>query len=226
MRSIIIFSCFLLSLNSFGQKRIGVDLNTHLINLNCAIHFQEVIKGPFLYSAGIFFGGNGYGSNYNSNKAVENGHDIGAAYPGIPSTYTDTSGTYNLKSYSNLGRGFGVQVGLGVFKEFGRSHGIRFNINNRFGWMKSDMLVYYHMDGVERSKVTRPDIYHPVGAVSLELYHTIRISGRSTFCWGLKAPYFYTLDKGRFNPQRDSELYHKFKLDLSIGITRAIGSCD
>ncbi|NRA11732.1 MAG: hypothetical protein HRT57_07245, partial [Crocinitomicaceae bacterium] len=175
MRSIIIISCLLFAINSFGQKRIGVDLNSHMMNLNCTMHYQQVIKGPFLYSAGFFFGGNGFGSNYNTNAAVENGLDIGAAYPGIPSTYIDTSGTYNLKSYSTKGSGFGVHVGLGIFQEFGRSHGVRFNINNRFGWMKSGMIVYYHMDGEERSKSTRPDIYHPVGAVTLELYHTFRI---------------------------------------------------
>lgn len=226
MRSLIILSGLLISFSSFAQKRIGTDINTHLINVNFTVHYQEVIRGPLLYSVGLFFGDYGNGFNYNSSAAVENNLNLGIAYPTIPQTFADTSGLYNIKSYYTDGAGIGLSVGLGLFHEFGNFHGIRFNLKNRIGWMQTKLHTFYHKDGVDRSKRFNHKVHHPVGALTLELYHTLRLTGRTTFYWGFKSPYYYSLDKGRFNPAKDSELFHKFKLDLSIGLTRVIGSCD
>jgi hypothetical protein len=226
MRYSLLFLFLAFSFISFGQKRIGVDVNTHLINLNYTIHFQEVIKGPLLYSAGVFFGGYGDGFNTNSRDAASNGFNLGIAYPTLNRTFTDTTGTYDLFSYSTRGKGIGAYIGFGLFHEFGTQHGIRFNLNNRFGWMKSKLFASYFKEGQDNARIQRPNIYHFTGAVSLELYHTIRLTGRHTFYWGFKLPYYYTLDKGRYNPVKDSELFHKFKFDVSIGMTRAIGKCN
>lgn len=226
MRSVFLIICLSISGLSFGQKRIGIDVNTHFHNLNFTTHYQQVIKGPILFSTGIFFGDYGEGGNFNDPSVIAGGFDIGAAYPSVNMTHTDTSGVHHLKSYRADGHGFGVHFGIGIYKEFRNFHGIRFNLNNRIGWMKSDIRAIYVLPGMTRGHGESFTIRHPVGGLTLELYHTVRMSGRSTFYWGVKAPYYYTLDKGRYNPKKDSEMFYKFRMDMTIGFTRAIGKCN
>ena len=226
MRLSIITFLLLITSCSFGQKRIGADINTHLINLNYTIHFQEVIKGPLLYSAGIFFGGYGEGSNYGSPSAITSSQNMGFAYPRLDTEVPDTNGVYELMGYRTKGKGIGIYAGIGLFHEFGNLHGIRFNLNNRFGWMSSKTRSSYYLEGAKYNKIRYDKSYHPSGAISIELYHTMRLTGRNTFYWGFKMPYYYSLDRGRYAPEVDSELFYKFKMDLAIGFTRAIGKCD
>lgn len=203
-----------------------MDVNTHLMNLNYSLHYQRVIKGPLLFNAGIFGGKFGEGNNYNDTSIVYSGHNLGIAYPMLNPNYSDTSGLYELGSTATIGYGLGVNVGIGLFKEFRNYHGIRFNLNQRFGWMLSDVRSSYYRPDKFAVHHSYNRIWHPVGAVSIELYHTVRFTGRSTFYWGFKMPYYYTLDKGRFNPKKDSEVFHKLLFDLSVGMTYAIGKCD
>lgn len=216
----------LLPLSLHAQQRIGFDVNTHLRNFNYTLHFQKVVKGPLLYSIGIFGGKYDEGSNMNDTTLVYGGFNTGIAYPQLPKSITNPEGTFLLGSTASIGHGLGVSFGVGLFKEFKSFHGIRFNLNQRFGWMRSDVRSSYYRPIKFRYLHTYQNIWHGVAATTLELYHTYRFDGRYTFYWGFKMPYHYTLDKGRFNPQKNTEVFHQFTLDLSLGMTYAIGKCD
>jgi hypothetical protein len=212
--------------NANAQQRIGVDFNSRLINGHLTVQYHRVIKGPFLFTAGIGGGFHGYSENVGSESQVRNGF-YQKGYPYFPDTEVDEDGDYLLRGTDTKGAGWTAAVGIGVFKEFANFHGFRFNINHTFSWMRSDTKAFYKdFDQIAITTSKYKDIWHPLGAISLELYHTLRVNGRFTFYWGVKLPYYYSLDKGRYNPKVDSELFHKFLPDLSIGFTRAVGKCD
>jgi hypothetical protein len=123
-------------------------------------------------------------------------------------------------------KGIGISLGLGVFKEFSVNHGIRFNLNSKFYVVNSRIHTgYFNSENSFFSYL----IYHQnyfVGSISPEVYHTIRLSGRSTLYYGIKLPYYFSLDKGKFRPTNSNELLAGFEADLSVGLTYVIGKCD
>ncbi len=225
MRQIVIL-LFVLPFTLIGQQRLGFDINTHLRNFNYTVHYQKVIKGPLIFSAGVFAGKFDEGDNMNDTTLVYGGYNTGIAYPQLPKSITNPEGTFILGSTASNGHGMGISVGLGVFKEFKSFHGIRFNLNQRIGWMRSDVRSSYYRPIKYRYLHTYQNIWHGVAATTLELYHTYRFNGRTTIYWGFKLPYHYTIDKGRFNPQKNTEVFHQFTMDLSLGFTYAIGNCE
>jgi len=62
--------------------------------------------------------------------------------------------------------------------------------------------------------------------VSPELYHTIRIGGRSTFYYGVRLPYYFSLHIDNFDPQVDKDLFYGLEPELAVGVTWQIGKCD
>jgi hypothetical protein len=225
MRHFLIFIILTPSL-LLAQQRIGADINTHLQNFNYSLHYQKVMKGPLLFSVGFFGGKYDMGSNMNDTTLVYGGYNLGIAYPQLTKSITNPEGTFLLGSTASIGHGLGITVGIGLFKEFKSYHGIRFNLNQRIGWMRSDVRSSYYRPFTYRRLYTYQNIWHGTAATTLELYHTYHFSGRHTFYWGVKAPYHYTLDKGRFKPQKSTEVFHQFTMDLSLGMTYAIGKCD
>lgn len=223
----LLFTILLILLSTVvtGQQRIGADINTRLNTLNFTVHYQKVIKGPFLFSAGIGGGYYGHGENWGSKAQIKNGFGFGNAYSDLDNAFADSS-SYLLRATKTRGSGITAFVGLGVYKEFANYHGIRVNINTRFSMVNSKVRGSYRDFNTERAIFVTKNIIHPVGAVSLELYHTMRLTGRTTFYWGFKMPYYFSLDNAKFNPKVDSEVFHKLLPDLSIGFTRAIGRCD
>lgn len=210
-----------------SQQRIGIDFNSRLINGNLTIQYHRVIKGPILFSTGICGGSYGVGGNYSDSAQAVNGFHRNS-YPQFPEAFSNTDGNFILRGTGMKGRGIGAFVGIGVFKEFGRLHGFRFNLNHYVLWGQSKVTASYRDYTQEDWGKTAlyGSIWHPLGAISIELYHTYRINGRYTFYWGGKFPYFYSMDKARFNPTKDQEIFYKFLPDISIGITRAVGKCN
>lgn len=212
---------------SYAQQRIGVDFNSRLINGNLTVQFHKVIRGPFLFTTGICGGSYGPGGSFSDSAQVVNGFHHNS-YPNFPEQFSNSDGDFMLRGIGTKGTGVGAFVGLGVFKEFAKLHGFRFNVNHYFLWARSRAHASYrdYTDEIWGRTGRNQNIWHPVGAVSLELYHTYRINGRYTFYWGGKLPYFYSMDKARFHPKVQGEIFYKFLPDISIGITRAVGKCD
>lgn len=226
---ILIISSILVLSNANGQKRIGFDLNTRLTDFQLTIHYQEVIKGGFIYSAGLFGGVMGSKLEtyvFHDPNDVRNGLRVHSPFPSANQTISDTSGNYNLYNYSFGGSGIGLSGGLGYFVEFGHSQGIRINVNGRIGFAKSNFTGGYVSNTNTQKLYVRKEFQHIIAGVSIELYHTIRLSGRWTFYYGIKAPYYFNIDKGHFNSRNSEDLFSGLEPDFSIGFTRVIGKCD
>ncbi len=226
MKIYTLIVAFILAGNLFAQQRIGADLNTRLGNAHLTVQYHRVLKGSFLLTTGLGGGFHGYGANIGEESEVRNNfyHN---SYPAFPDEINNSDGKHQLRGTDTYGAGFTGILGIGYFKEFKNFHGFRINVNHTFSWMRSNVKAYYRdFDQVGISTSQYRNIWHPLGAVSVELYHTIRMTGRWTFYWGGKLPYYYSLDEARYNPRKDSELFYKFLPDLSFGFTRSVGSCD
>jgi hypothetical protein len=229
MKSILFITITIcLATNTFGQKRLGFDVNTRLNNFSYSTHFQQVIKGRWLYSVGVFGGLMGFNGgtviSFNSLDVI-NGMRVKSPFQASNLAHNDTSGSYNLYSYSYGGKAIGLNVGIGYFFEFGNIHGIRINSNARIGSAKSNFHGVYVAD-VDKKIHRRFEFFHPIMSISLELYHTYRLNGRYTFYYGFKVPYFFNIQKSKFNSINQRDLYSGIEVDFSLGVTYAFGKCN
>lgn len=223
---LIIVSCIFLCSSAFNQKRIGVDASTQLNNLNFTFHYQQVIKRNWLFGAGFFAGGNGDAMVLNDTMGLYN-NTIRSPYSNVNQPYIDSNNvSYSILEYQARGKSIGLQAGFGYFHEFGVKHGIRANLYAKLGYASSKIYGYYRSTETFTEAFRRLYASHWVGAVSLELVHTIRFSKRYTFYYGAKVPFYFSIDKATFDPQSFQDLYAGVEPELTLGITRIIGQCD
>jgi hypothetical protein len=228
IRSIFLSVLFTIALGSqaLAQQRIGVDVTSRMQNLQMTLHYQGVIKNRLLYSCGVFFGGTGKSFVLNDTIQLYGGTRIQSPFSQANASITDTSTSYSIVDYSSSARLFGIQAGLGFYYELNVKHGLRFNLNGKLGIATSTVGGYYR--SIENFKTVYRESYanHFVGGVSAEVFHTIRMSGRWTFNYGIKFPYYFSVDQARFNPIYKRDQLYGFEPELSIGFTRVIGKCD
>jgi hypothetical protein len=217
----------LLAFFSYGQQRIGFDLGTKGNTLSATATYNKVLKKNFLLSAGIFIGNYGLAFMDLNVQQFETGQRVYTPFSDFNSNHIDSSGiSYTLFDYGSRGSGSGVQFGFGFFHEFGVMHGIRFNLNNRIGWMNSRFNIFYYNEELEKGVHLMKYRSHFIGAITPEISHTMRMTGRITFFYGFKFPFYYSLDKGKFNPRYSSDLFYRLEPELCIGLTYVIGKCD
>ncbi|MDG1332459.1 MAG: hypothetical protein P8P74_09020 [Crocinitomicaceae bacterium] len=223
---ILLFVSSFFSLTSFSQQRVGVDVSSRLDNLLFTVHYQKVLKNRFLYSAGVQFGGHGSSFISNDTMRLYTGRSIESPYSNANQPIVDPTGSYSLLDYKTTARSVGIQVGLGYFHEFDVRHGLRFNLNSSISFVSSRIGGYYRSinNFTEQYRVHTNN--HFAGSVSLEAYHTMRLTGRMTFNYGVKIPYFFTVDRAKFDPTVQKDLVYGFEPLLSIGMTRVIGKCE
>ena len=199
-RIILFVFILLLNFNSTGQKRIGIDLSSRLDNLMLTMHYQQVLKNQILFSTGLFVGSNGHVLVENDTMRLYGGTSIATPYTESSRPISDSLTSYSILDYISSARSVGVQLGVGYYFEFGVKHGLRVNLNSKWGYVSSKLSGYYR--SIENFREINANHYehHFVGSISLEAYHTIRISGRMTFNYGAKIPYYYTIDKAKFRP--------------------------
>lgn len=231
MKAIILtfLSAIVLDSPILAQQRIGIDVSSRLTDITLSTNYQKVVKKNFLISGGLTFGslGRKFIDFDNDTTLLKNGFIIQSPYSNVSTSFRGTDGNYyQLTRYNMNSKGIGISLGLGVFKEFSVNHGIRFNLNSKFYVVNSRIHTgYFNSENSFFSYL----IYHQnyfVGSISPEVYHTIRLSGRSTLYYGIKLPYYFSLDKGKFRPTNSNELLAGFEADLSVGLTYVIGKCD
>lgn len=221
-----LFFAITLNFSTFGQQRIGMDVSTRMDNLMFTFHYQKVMKKRFLLSAGIFVGGNGKTFVSNDTLRLYTGTPIRSPYANANEPVIDSTGTYSILDYRASAASVGVQFGIGYFHEFDVQHGLRVNLNSTWGFAGTAFGAYYRSTENYTERYKSHYIEHFVSSISLEAFHTIRLSGRLTFNYGLKFPYYFTIDKAKFNPLVNRDILYGFEPQLSVGLTRVIGKCD
>lgn len=222
----IIALALIFHFNVQSQQRIGLDISSRMDNLMLTAHYQKVLKNRVLYSAGIFFGGNGRSFISNDTMRLYSSSPVRSPFPTTNRPVRDSITSYSLLHYNTVSRSVGIQAGIGYFFEFGVKHGLRSNVNATLGVVNSHVSGFYRStENYTGVRILHNEQYF-VGSINLEAYHTIRLTGRLTFNYGLKIPYYFSIDKAKFNPLTHDDLLSGFEPQLSIGMTRVIGKCD
>jgi hypothetical protein len=228
MRYFLSFFGFLLLFEAVAQQRVGFELSTNAFRLNTTLYIQKVLKNKVLISGGIFFGGHGFGG-FLSDSMDRVAHVAAhSPFPKDMNVMQYAGYEFRLSSYSlRKNNALGLQLGLGFFYEVNVKHGLRFNLNTKVGYSNAHILyTYYQRDAIQnviQKYTTRPLLF--VG-ISPELVHTIRATGRITFYYGVKVPYFTSLTKKMYNPIYTSDAFKGFEPELNIGFTRVFGKCN
>lgn len=223
MKTLLVILFIFCNQSIYSQQRLGIDLGLKFFGINANAYYQRVLFKHFLFSSGLILGN--YGKNYVSY------HRVGVEWNTLKSPFTarsnelpDTTGVLHLRSYSTKHNAIGVTFGLGYFKEISMTHGVRLYLNSKFiySFGRETMVFGNGINGTKTNHSSK--IY--VACISPEIVHTIRLSSKTTFLYGIKIPYYFSLDKGKFNPQYNQDTFYKIEPELTIGLTRIIGKCD
>ena len=224
---ILLSLIFFFNLTSFhAQKRVGLDVSTRLTNLNLTLTYNHLLKKNFLFSTGIYSGGSGIFDIKNDTINLTNGKGNYSPYSIANVQLSDSFSTYGLYDYYTRTKSIGIQIGIGYFWELGVIHGIRANLNAKLGYSTNKIRGYYRSTKIRREISRVFYASHVTLASSIELAHTMRIQGRYTFYYGIKAPYFFNVDKKNFNPRTQRVAFYGFEPEFTLGLTRVIGKCD
>lgn len=219
----IIFLLFLISSSvGFSQQRIGFDLNYRQTSLNATISYHKVFAKKWLISGTLNFGGKGKYSA--DDRDYPNNSNFTSPWSEVNQPVEKKNVEYGLKRYNVSNRMIAAQLGIGYFHSFDVKHGIRGHIYGQFGHAFNETVGYY-VGSNERPIISHRETNHVVAALSAELYHTIHLWKKFTFYYGVKTPYYFTIDKHQFNPKRNSDNFHGFEPELTLGITYLIGDC-
>lgn len=194
--------------------------------MTIGLNYYHVIKGNWFLSSGLFFGVLGRIRIQNDIKLLENNFQVESPYASANNPITYKSIQYSLLDYTTSAAGIGLNIGLGYFHEFSVKHGFRGNLNYKMGMSNTLLLGTYHSLEKRDDIHVSTTIHHSFHAVSLELYHTIRLNGRMTFFYGVKAPYYFNYGNKNFTPKSTHELLNGIEADFSLGFTRVVGKCD
>src|SRR5690606_9185426 len=135
-------TCLHFVLFGFSQQRIGLDVSYRSGGLHTNLTYQKVVYKNVLINGGIVLGNygksfiNGYIANIQNDR-------LELPYVGSSTILTTTNGILDLQSYRSTNKAFGISLGLGAFKEFSIKHGIRFNLNTKFLYSRSNVALTY-----------------------------------------------------------------------------------
>jgi hypothetical protein len=208
----------------FSQQRIGLDISYRQLGLNASISYHKVFAKNWLISGALTFGQEGrYIADYRDFELSK--LDFFSPWDEVNQPILSEGSEYLLKRYSVKNKVLSVQIGLGYFHNFGVKHGLRAHVFMQYGQAFNQISGTYEAVDQTYNKLKLSKTNHSIAAVSTELYHTIQIWRKFTFYYGLKLPYYFAVDKSRFDPKRSEENFYGFEPELTLGITFLIGDC-
>ena len=208
------------------QQRLGLDLNTSGSSMYGNFSYQKVFSKNFIFQSSLFGGYLAHSAVINERTGFANGLQVISPFESINDDRVKNNETYELRSYELKGRGIGISCGVGVFHEFSVKHGIKFLLNGRFGysWTKVHSQHFNANDAYDIEEFNT--IMHAFSAISPEIYHTIRLGGRSTLLYGLKLPYHILIDRKNYDPINIKDIFYGLEPEFTFGLTYVIGKCD
>lgn len=207
------------NLTCFSQQRIGFELSSRVQDLSCGITFQKAMKKHFLLGTGLVINGTALGY-----KDFNEGEETHNPYAFLPTTVLRDSSEYLIHSYdAKSGLAAGLQLMTGFFHEFNSYHGLRFNLNYRFSFVRTAVSGYYYSASNGGYAYERRNGWHSVQALSPEIYHTLRQSNKWTLYYGVRLPIYMSIFEKSYSPAYKSDMYTGVKLEVAVGLTRHIG---
>lgn len=210
-------ACLLLPTLCVSQQRIGMEFSTRLEDLSIGIQFQKVVKEQFLVGGGF----------------LVNGHYVGGMVGEFSSLHvpfsnevdrTTTVDGVDYQMYGYSSRSDYALSGVlmaGFFHEFTKMHGLRINLNLRYGMVHNNLILKYESVSGASVYWTQQSIWHSYQALSPEIYHTIRKSDKWTLYYGVRLPIFINF-MNDYQPIYREDIYSRTMPEVAIGFSRSI----
>jgi hypothetical protein len=227
MRYYIVFLTFVLTFISTAQNRASFDISYRFNALNLTLGYHKVFASNWLVSGTVNYGRKGIFFSRDlipKNTSSEKQH-ITSSWSSVREVVETDAGVHYLREFITDNRALSAQIGLGYFNNISFTHGFRMHLFANYGYAMTYIKGYYTPIG---NKYPRRDyqVQHGVAALSIEAYHTIRLYQKYTFYYGLKAPYYFLLNKDKYNPTYKQYHFYRFMPELSLGVTYLIGNCE
>jgi|GEM_PF-1870601 len=206
------------SFASQGQ-RVAVDFNTALDNGFVTLVYCHIVK-PGWYVKGGFSTG-----NYGRSEHIEDVSEVqkGAAVVSPYTSINTANPGMKLFGYNSRRRGSAIELGIGKFFELGPIHTIRFDIQLKGYRITEDIFAGYVMEAPGTVQRGLRVGYKRSGlSFGPEIFHAIRLTGRLTFYYGVKIPYFLPLRTVGYHPWKIKSPSTGIQPNLAIGLSYAI----
>jgi hypothetical protein len=219
MNKLLFIVLLLVSFSGLSQQRIGLELFSHLDDLSIGTHFQKVVKSKFILGGGLIWVTNRRGEAIE----YEPGQVLHTGIRSVPVSFVRNNETYVVQTSRTASKALMLTLNTGFFHEFGALHGIRVNLNGRIGFARTKGTYSYYGQINDTVIPVRYSKNHLVAGVVPEIYHTLRQRKKLTFYYGLRFPFYFSLDKRNFNPIHRKEGFYGLEMEAVIGITYFVG---
>lgn len=224
-KAFILITILLTAWSAHSQTRLEMQFSTHFTNVRITGNWHHSIGNGFLLSGGMSSGSSLREWIDNSAEDIQNGLVVQSPFSSLNINLQRDGGQYQLLDYGSKTRFVDLHGGLGFFHEFGVRHGLRTNAYFILSYVSNEIKAYYFSPSNNSGFDETTVFNHFTGGTSLEVYHTIRMSGRTTLCYGVKVPYYFSIDKARFNPHNPKDSFYGFEPEIAVGLTYLIGNC-
>lgn len=219
MNKLLFIALISFSSSGFSQQRVGLELFSHLDDLSIGTHFQKVVKSKFILGGGLIWISNRRGEAFE----YEPGKSLHTANRSVPASFVRNNETYVVQTSRTTSKALMLTLNTGFFQEFGALHGIRVNLNARIGVAVSKGTYSYYGQINDTVIPVRYSKNYLFAGVVPEIYHTLRQRQKLTFYYGLRFPFYFSLDKRTFDPIHRKEGFYGLEMEVAIGITYFVG---
>lgn len=226
MRTLRALPFLFITLSTFAQQRIGFDINTSGLNIYSTLSYQKVVASKFILNGGVLIGQLGYSGVFNKDADVNGPLTVVSPISAANSLLHRNGKDFELANYTLKATGISLQAGFGIFHEFSIKHGLKFQLIMRYGFVESELLGKYISPGISDGIEEMVRTSHFIAGVGPELNHTVRLSGRITFCYGLKFPYYWNIKQNNYFSVNVKDNFYGLQPELNFGITYVIGKCE
>lgn len=204
-----------------AQSRIAVDFNSNLINGFFSAHYCPVFKQHYYAKSGFTFGRFGRGEGFQKVSQVQAGNPLISYYTAMNEPIFPQRA---LHEFSSRIRGVALDIGVGRFFELGPIHTIRIDLQSKVYGINEEVAAIYASvnPGDSSAMITGFSFKRFCLSVGPELFHAIRLSGRFTFFYGLKFPYYLPLKTKGYRPIGQKNATVGLQPNLSIGLSYVI----
>jgi len=202
---------FVFANSAFSQYRWGNEVSSQFESISFTTHFQKVFGNHFLLGFGLGNIGKQSGSDYND-------FDSKSSFKTTPNEILINGEKAFHSGENSKMRGAQFQIMTGYFLETkNKKHGLRINANLKLGWLFSTNVVFYKTNDTVPavSNYRYTNFFKP--AASFDVFHTIRITEKNTFYYGLKNSVY--LPTTAYRPTERNESFHWYIPELCIGIS-------
>jgi len=216
----LLIGCVFVSFAFAAQgQRVALDFSSALDNMYTSVLYCHIIKPTWYVKAGLSKGNYGRGNFVKNRAEAQAGNPMVSAYASV----NDGLPGLHLQGYDTRVKGVALEFGIGKFIEIGPVHTVRFDLQLKGYRITEEFWAAYVApapDTLTRGKTF--EFKRNCLSIGPEIFHAIRISGRLTFYYGLKMPFYLPIRSEGYHPRGTKSQSIGVHPNLCLGMSCAL----